>query len=417
MNILFITSTFPRFKNDGQAPFVLEQALAWKSKFAGDRVIVLAPHDDAARTREVIEGVEVRRFKYWWPTSHQALIYPAILPNIRKKRWPIIQIPALMVCEYLAARRLVREVGVDFVFAHWVMPQGVVAYLLHQFSGIPYGLKNYSSDIRVFSRLPILGPLLARLTIGSAQRLICENSLLRQEALAFFSGKARARVSEKIVALTMGVFHGIKAPPAFDATLATCDFAYIGRLSRKKGVDHFLRALAALREGGVSFSARIAGAGEEKEHLDVVNTVSDAEFVGHISGRQKIQFFAQARYFVFPSLSVQGDIEGLPVSLLEALYMGKVVIASRATNIHLLPEYEAIRSRILILEDPANITQFAGLLEELLSLPNDEVRRRVSATQNDTAVFGWDRRIEEYRQLLLPEEGSELGIAEPASCE
>jgi hypothetical protein len=178
-------------QDDGQAPFVLEQALAWKAKFAGDRVIVLAPHDDEAKTREVLEGIEIRRFKYWWPSSHQALIYPAILPNIRKKRWPIIQIPALIACEYLAARKLIKEAGIDFVFAHWVMPQGVVAWLLKLFSEIPYGLKNYSSDLRVFHRLPILGPWLARLIIGSSQRLICENSMLRQKALEFFPERTR----------------------------------------------------------------------------------------------------------------------------------------------------------------------------------------------------------------------------------
>ncbi len=382
---------------------MLEQALAWKSKFAGDRVIVLAPHDDEAKTHEVFESVEIRRFKYWWPTSHQALIYPAILPNIRKKRWPIIQVPALLACEFLAARRLIREARVDFVFAHWVMPQGVVAWLLHLFSGVPYGLKNYSSDLRVFQLLPVLGPWFARLIISSSERLICENSILRQEALAFFPERTRAEVSEKVVSLTMGVFHGVDAPATFDSTSASCDFAYIGRLSRKKGVDHFLRALTALRENGVNFRARIAGAGEEMENLHKINTLSDVEFVGHISGARKTQFFMQARYFVFPSIAVQDDIEGLPVSLLEALYMGKVVIASRATNIHLLPEYETIRSRILILEDPENATQFAGLLRALLSFSEDEVHLRVAATQNITAGFGWDRRIEEYRRLLLPE--------------
>ena len=312
MKILFITSTLPRFTDDGQAPFVLEQAISWKTRFRDDKVFVLAPHDVQARKAEAIDGVQIRRFGYWWPASWQKLAYPAILPNLQKNILLIVQLPALMLCEYLAARRLVKGEGFDLIFAHWIMPQGLVAYLIHKIYGVPYGLKNYSSDLRVFEKIPFFGPALARRIIRSSVRLICENSKLRTEALAYFSPAERKDYEERVVALTMGVFHGSARPPVIASDSGRYDFAFIGRLSRKKGIDAFIRALAALKDDGVPVTVQIAGSGEEEKSLKQLCRMPEVEFTGHVSQDRKLELFRQARFFVFPSCPARGDIEGLP---------------------------------------------------------------------------------------------------------
>jgi glycosyltransferase involved in cell wall biosynthesis len=401
MNVLFITSTLPRYPDDGQAPFVLEQALAWQKRFNEDRVCILAPHDKGTPGEEEVEGVLIKRFRYWWPVSHQALAYPAILPNLQKRPWLLIQLPALLLCEYLAARRLIKDHGIDFVFAHWVMPQGIVAYLLNKFSHVPYGLKNYSSDLRILGVIPGLGPLLARQVIESSTRLICENSMLRQDALSLFPEDRKASVDHKVVALTMGVFHGLEsreAPPENDHTY---DIGFIGRLSGKKGVGHLLAALAELDKRCVSCRAGIAGSGEEESKLRAMCELPDVTFLGHVSGDSKVSFFHSARILVFPSVPHHGDVEGLPVSLLEALYLGKTVIASRDTNIELLPEWPALKSRVYLLENPADSQAFAMLLAHALATPAEEQNRELASTQAVTARFGWSSRIAEYRKLLI----------------
>jgi hypothetical protein len=87
--------------------------------------------------------------------------------------------------------------------------------------------------------------------------------------------------------------------------------------------------------------------------------------------------------------------------LLEALYMGKIVVASKDTNIELLPEWSELRGRIYLLEDPNSVSEFVSLLRKLLEFEAGEIDSVVEMTQNITSRFGWVNRIQQYRQLLI----------------
>jgi hypothetical protein len=242
VNILFITSTLPRYANDGQAPFVLEQAQAWKRSYPDDQVFVLAPHDAGTQLSELSEGVVIERFRYWWPTKWQRVAYQAILPNLRKKPWLAVQIPPLLVSEFVAALRMIGKHDIDFVFAHWLVPQGVVASLLKSMTGVPYGLKHYSSELRLLRRIPVIGPAIGRRMIRSSNRLICENEMLRREALDLFSAEEASQLDNKAVALTMGVHDALSDGSTNEAAEPSIDFTFLGRLTGKKGVDCLLSA-------------------------------------------------------------------------------------------------------------------------------------------------------------------------------
>jgi glycosyltransferase involved in cell wall biosynthesis len=405
LNILFITSTLPRYANDGQAPFVLEQAQAWKKTFPDDQVIVLAPHDAGAQFSELSEGVALKRFRYWWPTSWQRVAYQAILPNLRRKPWLAAQVPPLIVAEFIAALRLIRKHDIDFVFAHWLLPQGVVAYALNLTTRVPYGLKNYSSELRLLRRIPVIGPALGRRMIRSSNRLICENETLRREALGLFSTEEGIRLENKAVALTMGVHDALASGSMNEAADLKNDFAFIGRLTGKKGVDCLLNAFNVLQRDGIRFTAVIAGTGEEEAALKGRCGMDQVSFVGHVSGEEKLELFRNSRFFVFPSRDFEGDIEGVPVALLEALCFGRMVIASKATNIELLPEWKLLSERIMLVEDPADERELASALKKALQTPRSDLNDVIRATQRITARFSWSHRIREYRKLVC-ENGS-----------
>jgi len=99
---------------------------------------------------------------------------------------------------------------------------------------------------------------------------------------------------------------------------------YLGRLSPEKGISTLLRAIASMS----SVVLKIAGSGPEENALKLEAKKlcgPQVEFVGHVSGDDKLKLVAEATCMVVPS----EWYENFPISILESLSLGTPVIASR----------------------------------------------------------------------------------------
>ncbi|MGB3469652.1 MAG: glycosyltransferase [Erythrobacter sp.] len=388
MRILMLTSTLPRFPGDMQANFVGEQAEAWTGARPHDRITILAPGDPAANRLEERGAIQVERFRYFKPESLQKLAYPAILPNIRRNPTLVLQVPPFLWSQYRAAKKLVKRDNVDLIYAHWVMPQGLIAWLLKRATGRPYILQNHSSDLAVFEKLGALGKWLARRILREASHFFCVNSLQRSAAASLFEGIEREQFLAKCTVLPMGVVLPelkLDIQPEFDV-------ATIGRLSAKKGIQHLIGAGERLAASDRRPVICIAGDGEEMESLKALTDRANIRFLGFLSAEKKDSFFDRTARFAFPAKEADGDVEGLPVSLLEALCRGMPVLASRDTNIELLPEWERLREHVIFVDDPANENAMDVALERLLNLPDTPSDELIEMM----ARYRWDRLIEDY---------------------
>lgn len=401
MRILFLTSTLPRFPGDMQANFVGEQAAAWKAARPDDDIVILAPHDAAAERTEMCNKVEIVRFRYMRPARAQKLAYPAILPNLKLRPWLALQLLPFIIAQFVAARSLVSERRIDLVYAHWVMPQGLVAWWLNRSMGVPYVLQNHSSDLRVFGKLGRIGNALARAIVRRARHLFCVNPHQREHALALFPDDEV--IANKVSVLPMGVTpprEGPSGEPAFT-------FGTISRLSKKKGLHHFIIAADALADKGIKPPIAIAGDGEDAAELKQIARSADIRFPGFLTGDRKERFLDETAVFVMPSVAAGDDVEGMPVSLLEALCRGKRVIASRDTNIRTLPEWPLISDNVFYLEDPSNIDAFAAAMERAVKevgsagIRSAQLRRVMSR-------YLWPNLIRDYLGAIG------LGVEKPA---
>jgi glycosyltransferase involved in cell wall biosynthesis len=403
MKILFMASSLPRFVNDPQAPFVLEQGQAWKNERPAEEVYILAPHDAGAARQEEVGGIEIHRFQYFYPDGLQALAYPAILPNIKRNPLLIGQVLPFLWAEYSAAKRIIREKGIDLVYAHWVMPQGLVARWLSRSTGVQFAIQNHSSDLSVFSKLGGLGQSMARTIIRESCAMFCVNRRQKEDALSLFKSSEQPGIAPKITVLPMGVNldEALTREWRDDALAAPRYwFGMISRLSRKKGIDLFIHAANRLAEAGHPVPVGIAGDGEYREELQNISRSEAIKFVGFVSGPEKIRFFNDTKFMVFPSISVGDDVEGLPVALLEALCCGKVVVASRDTNLELLPEWDRIRDDIFFLSDPRDIGAFTAAMQEMLRLEAAEVVERSNRLRAIMSRYHWHNLIKEYEAAL-----------------
>lgn len=140
-----------------------------------------------------------------------------------------------------AAIRLSRERRFDYIYAHWVMPQGLVARWLSQRTGIPYALQTHSSHLTVFARRGRPGKAMAVALLRDATRFFCANSGQLAAALDYLQAAEHAALRAKSSVLPMGVSGLVEADRS------------IGRLSRKKGLDHCIAALEELEAEGLRY--------------------------------------------------------------------------------------------------------------------------------------------------------------------
>ncbi len=143
----------------------------------------------------------------------------------------------------------------------------------------------------------------------------------------------------------------------------------VARLSREKGVDDLIRAVALLRDRDVAVRAIIAGAGPEgsqlatiARELDVDDRVELRGFVPH--GPRLVALLDEGDIFVLPSRS-----EGQPHALMEAMTRALPIIG---TSVGGIPEL--LRTGAGILVDPHRPDQLANAVQQLANDPDGAAR-------------------------------------------
>lgn len=182
----------------------------------------------------------------------------------------------------------------------------------------------------------------------------------------------------------------------------------VGRLVDKKGFDDAINAIALARRAGTDVELVVAGDGprlEHARHLAVALGVDESiSFLGHVSHAEVPALLASAHALIAPSRRAEdGDEEGTPTVIIEAMACGRPVLATRHAGIPYLlddgstgvivPERdpEQLAAGIAALADPLTRKQFArGARERFLAHFRAD-------------VLG-DRLIEHYRGALAESE-------------
>ncbi|MFP4248625.1 MAG: glycosyltransferase family 4 protein [Armatimonadota bacterium] len=150
----------------------------------------------------------------------------------------------------------------------------------------------------------------------------------------------------------------------------------IGRLVEKKGFPILLRTAAMLRREGIDFRLRIVGTGPEEADLKRLASglalEECVEFDGAIAHEELIPLFRTADLFVLASIvASDGDRDGLPNVLLEALALEVPVVSTRVSAIPELIEHE----RTGLLANPGDPKGLAEQMERLLF--DEQLRAKV----------------------------------------
>jgi colanic acid/amylovoran biosynthesis glycosyltransferase len=148
----------------------------------------------------------------------------------------------------------------------------------------------------------------------------------------------------------------------------------MGRMVDKKGFDTLIQACDLLNREQINFHLEIAGDGPLKDNLknltDALGLRSRISFKGPLHHEDVPEWLVEQDIFCLPcKKDIKGDMDGIPVVLMEAMLIGVPVIASRISGIPELIEHN--KSGLLIDQgDSAGLAQAIRLI-----CTNHELRR------------------------------------------
>lgn len=300
----------------------------------------------------------------------------------------------------IAARRgvkeLVREQRFDLVHGHWVVPNGLIANAAGL--DIPVAVGLHGSDVFLAERSGIRSLVKAAL---QRTRLLtgCSPELVDRVCKLGFD-RSRARV------IPYGVDTEQFAPVQgrrriWRQKLGIPDHATValgvGRMVTKKGFHVLLEVIPEILDQLPDTHLILAGEGDRLEEFR--RTVSDwqgrVHFPGVILRDTLPDLYRCADLFVLPAVhDSQGNVDGLPNVILEAMASGLPVVASEISGIPL-----AItdgREGLLVAEqDPVAL---AAALYKALSSPSLRDHWGQAARQKAVSELTWRAVAARYRQ-------------------
>jgi colanic acid/amylovoran biosynthesis glycosyltransferase len=143
----------------------------------------------------------------------------------------------------------------------------------------------------------------------------------------------------------------------------------VGRLDAIKGFDVLLPALAILRDRGVPFESIVIGEGEERASLEALREklgLGDrVTFVGARPQTEVRKAMAESTLMVMPCVvTPEGNADGIPNVLTEAMAAGLPVISTRVSGIPELID-DRVSGRLVDQRDPVALADaIAALLAD-----------------------------------------------------
>lgn len=310
MNVLFLTHSFPRDEGDAAGSFVLRLARALSGE--GVRVRVVAPAASGLAAHAEFEGVEVDRFRYA-PRKYETLAYGGNMAAQVSESWSArFTLVGFLGAEFQAGVRARREFQPDIVHAHWWFPNGLAGSWVARMAHLPLVTTLHGTDVRMARNISMSRP---------AFRHVMQHSAAVTAVSRWLADEAQSIVSMRppIVA-PMPV-----ATELFDAGTVERNrrLLFVGRLTKQKGVDLLLDALAML-PGATGLD--VVGDGPERAALAAramaLGVADRVTWHGSVKQTELSAFYQRAAALVVPS-----EEEGLGLVAVEAQLCETPVVA------------------------------------------------------------------------------------------
>jgi glycosyltransferase involved in cell wall biosynthesis len=385
-DVCLLTTGFPRFEGDLFGIFVLELARGLVRQ--GLRVAVLAPHDPVAAMCEEVDGVHVRRFRYFLP-RWQRLAYGGGMPTNLRESWVArFQVPLFLLAFWVSAMRMVPSASL--LHCQWTI-SGLVGYLATLVTRRPVVLTVRGSDFHLSKGG--IGAMVNRFIFNRMTSILVVSADLARQIGDTGIEAQRLHVVTNGVSERFQPGDSLLSRQQLGLPTESVILLFVGLLVPVKGLDHLLDALQRLVD--LPVTCVLVGDGPLREQLR--SRAQDAglqervNFAGNRSAEQIPQWMAAADILVLPSLS-----EGRPNVVIEAQACALPVVATAVGGTPELIE-DGVSGMLVA---PADSEALAGALRTLIT--DKDLRLRLGAAgrqQIDRGGFTWDATATRTRQI------------------
>ena len=400
--------------------FVLNEILGLER--AGLRLRIYAlmdPHEPA--TQDEIDGVQAPvSYLRTGTRADLRVLLVAQLALLRTAPWRYLR----TLCYVLARRRhrstfvhlfeaarlvaLLREHGVSHIHAQFAHGPTSVAHFASLLGDIPFSFTGHAKDIYLSP------PDLLAVKIAAARFV----ATCTAHNIAYLRELAAPADHAKIHL----VYHGV-ATERFCPAPATKELGEsaeaatplrmiaVGRLVEKKGYASLIRACAFLRQRGCRYMLAIYGSGPQRDELarliDTFGLGDVVQLQGTRTQEELLARYREADLFVLsPHILENGDRDGIPNVLMEAMSVGLPVVATEVSGIPELIEHD--RSGLLV--PPRDEVALAEALERLLDpLHGHALRARLGSAGRARVIAHFDAAVHLRRMVELLETGGARG--------
>jgi glycosyltransferase involved in cell wall biosynthesis len=248
-----------------------------------------------------------------------------------------------------------REFDFDVILGTWAYPDVVAAARLARKFDVPFVAKVHGSDINEVARIaPIREQI--REALSTAHRVIAVSAALAAKVRDLGVPAERIYVQHNAVDGARFVIrdaHSVRSKLGLPLDRKLVGF--IGRLSREKGLDLLLDAMAALMKADAPpADLVVVGGGAEatalRQHAEALGLQEKVRFVGPRLPAEVPEWISACDVICLPSRR-----EGCPNVLIEALASGIPVVGCRVGGV---PELLDDENGVLV--DPENVTALAN---------------------------------------------------------
>jgi glycosyltransferase involved in cell wall biosynthesis len=282
-------------------------------------------------------------------------------------RTPLAQNPMTKIrCGIVASQfmDIAQKLRIHLFHAHFASDAAVIAMYLSRALGSPFTFTVHANDLYggIYSiSWPAKRQFLR--TLGNEATGIVAISNYNRDFLVKI-GINPAKISV--------IYCGVD-PDEFRRTTpykASKHILCVARLVEKKGIRYLIEAMSHLRKNIPDIRLTIVGTGPEEKNLkklaDSLRVKDRIQFLGNIPDNELISLYEKSSIFIVPCIVAKdGDRDGIPVALMEAMSMELPVISTPISGI---PELIKDGENGLLVE-PKNPVALAEAIEQLLEEP------------------------------------------------